>query len=233
MTCDYSMKKLISCFAVLLAGAAVFAQPDTVYVWNKWCARKDTLLLFSAANNLIQVYARGMKPDEIKLKSLDATALRIGSPEIKGDTLSVMAMPYPEKCKNKNMRLAITHKKTGKVIKTVNFNCAAVPPLEARLGKIQAKEAFRAELLNQSAMFCVFPNSLYAYPYRIRQFVFKMTTPGGSANLPVAGIFITPNIAQQIKEAPVGTVLEFTGIKAVCPDCAVRDLTDLKIKIKG
>ena len=227
------MKKLIFCIGLMLLFGGAYAQTDSVHIWNKWCARKDTLLLFSAANNIIQVYCQGMKADEIKLKSLDNT-LRIGNPEIKGDTVSVMAMPYPDKAKNKSkdMRLAVMYKKTGKMIKTVNFNSDNVPPLVARIGKLQSNEALRKDILAQSVMFAVFPNSLYSYPYRIKQFTFKVHSPNGSAVFNSTGIFLTKEIMQQIKDAPAGTIAEFTAIKATCPECATRTLDDIKLKIK-
>ena len=112
----------------------VFAQADDIHVSNKWCAVKDTPLLFVAGNNLIQIYSPTVKPSEIKIKSLDKS-LRIGKPEIKGDTLCVLAMPFPEK--GKTMRLAIQSAKNSKVIKTVNFTCAAIPELIATVGTIK------------------------------------------------------------------------------------------------
>lgn len=225
------MKRFMFFIGLLSFCASAYAQTDSIYVWNKWCARKDTLLLFTTANNVIEVYCHSLKPGEIKLKSLD-NSLRIGTPEIKGDTISVLAMPYPAKEKNNNMRLAIMYKKTGKVIKTVNFNSDNVPPLIARVGKIQAGEAARKDILAQTAMYAVFPNSLYSYPYRIKQYTFKIQTPKGGATINGTGIFINRDVMQEIKDAPAGTVVEFSNIKATCPECAIRTLDDIKLKIK-
>ena len=229
---EYAMKKLTFFIVLLMVFSTVEAQTDSVYIWNKWCARKDTLLLFTAANNTIQVYCRGMKPDDIKLKSLD-NSLRISKPEIKGDTMSVLAMPYPDKKgKNNNMRLAVLYKKNSKVIKTVNFSSDNVPALMAHVGKLQGNEALRKDILAQSTLSASFPNSLYSYPYRIKQFVFKITTPNSTATFHVNGIFLTKEIMQEIKDAPAGTIATFTEIKATCPECAVRTLDDIKLKIK-
>src|SRR6185437_13478329 len=105
------MKKIIL-IVIFFAGVInARAQSDSVRVWNKWCSRKDTALLFTTANNVIAIYSPTLKPAEIKLKSLD-NSLRISSPEVKGDTTFVMAMPYPDK--SKRMRLAIMYKKTGR-----------------------------------------------------------------------------------------------------------------------
>ncbi len=223
------MKRLLFFILFFSSSAASFAQADSIHVWNKWCARKDTMLLFTLGNNVIQVCSREFKPTEIKLKSLDAS-LRIGSPEIKGDTLSVLAMPYSNKAKK--MRLAILNKKTSKQIKVVEFTCDSIPKPVAQIGKVTGKEISRSNLLAQTAMKAVFPNSLYSYPYSIRQYTFRVSTPKGSAKIPVVGVFITKDVLQQIKDAPVGTVVEFDEIKATCPECAVRTLEDLKIKIK-
>ena len=94
-------------------------QTDSMHVWNRYCIRKDTTVLFAGANNIIAVYNPAYKPAQLKIKSLDR-ALRIGTPEAKGDTLEIMAMPYPDK--GKNMRLAIVNSKTGKVLKNHKFH---------------------------------------------------------------------------------------------------------------
>jgi hypothetical protein len=213
---------LVSCFTG-------YAQTDSIRIWNKWCARKDTLVLFAAANNTIQVYSPTLKPADIKLKSLD-NSLRIGNPETKGDTLSVMAMPYPNK--GKNMRIAVMYKKTGKVIRTVNCSSDNVPALTARLGSIKTNEALRKDLLLQTAIKTAFPNSLYSYPYTVKQYTFKVSHEKGGAIINVNSGLVTREVLQQIKDAPAGTIIQFTGIKATCPECATRSLDDIKIKIK-
>jgi hypothetical protein len=222
--------KTLFIFSAMLAGyISVNAQTDSVRVWNKWCARKDTMLLFTAANNVIEVYSPTLKPADIKLKSLD-NSLRIGTPDTKGDTLLAMAMPYPNK--GKKMRLAIMYKKTGKTIKTIEFNSDNVPPLVARVGTIKTPEAPRATILAQTSLKLAFPNSLYSYPYAIKQFTFKAHYDKGGAVINVNGVLLTKDIFQQIKDAPAGTIVEFTGIKATCPECAMRTLDDIKLKIK-
>ena len=208
---------------------AAMAQADSFYVSNKWCARKDTLLLFNGSNNIIQIYCKGMKPAEYKLKSLDKN-LRIGNTEIKNDTLLVMAMPYMGK--DKKMRLNIINSKTGKVIKTLNFVSDSVPKPVAQLGIIKGGEATQKTILEQMAFKVVFPNSLYDYPYRVKSYTFKIQTSKGSATLPVSGLMVPPNVTQEIGAAPVGTVIEFTNIQATCPECVTRTLDDVKIRIK-
>jgi len=221
-------------FALTLAVVFVsilnsYAQADSIYVWNKWCARKDTMLLFTTANNLIQIYSPSLKPADIKLKSLD-NSLRIGNPETKGDTTVVMAMPYPDK--GKKMRLAVMYKKTGKIIKTIDFTSDDVPSLEARVGVIKTTEALRKDILSQMTLKVVFPNSLYSYPYSIRQYTFKVQHEKGSATINVNGFFLTKEVLQQIKDVPAGTILQFTNIKATCPECAVRTLDDINLKVR-
>ena len=214
---------------MLLGSVSAYAQLDSVKVWNKWCARKDTMLLFTTANNLIQIYSKTLKPADLVVKSLD-NSLRIGAPEVKGDTTNIMAMPYP--AKGKKMRLAITSKKSGKLITTINFDSDNVPPLVARIGNIQRAEATRKDILAQLSMQAVFPKSLYSYPYRIREYTFKIHTDKGAATIKANGFFITKEVLEQIKDAPSGTTLEFTDIKATCPDCATRTVEDLKMKVK-
>ncbi len=223
--------KIITLVIIFFTGCInAYAQTDSVRVWNKWCSKKDTMLLFTTANNVISVYSPTLKPADIKLKSLD-NSLRIGNhPEIKGDTLSVMAMPYPDK--GKRMRLAIMYKKTNKIIKTIEFNSDIVPPLVARVGIIKTNEALRKDILAQMTLKSSFPNSLYSYPYAIKQYTFKVSHEKGSAIINVNGVFLTKDVLQQIKDAPTGTIIEFTGIKATCPECATRTLPDIKLKIK-
>ena len=210
-------------------GLGATAQTDIVYVWNKWCERKDTMLLFNAANNAIQVYCPTLKPAQIMLKSLDKT-LRIGRPEIKGDTITVLAMPYP--APGKPMRLAVLNAKTKKPIRTVEFTSDNVPAPMARMGKIKTQDAPKKEIQSQTQMNVFFPNSLYSYPYKISQYTFKIHHEKGAATIPVNGCLLTRPILEQTYAAPVGTTFEFTGIKATCPECVTKLLDDVKVKIK-
>ncbi len=205
------------------------AQADSVHVRNKWCSSRDTMVLFTEANNTIQIWSHALKPSEILLKPVDKT-LRIGKPDVKGDTISVLAMPYPSR--NKPMRLAVLNAKTKKVIKTVDFYSDEVPAPVARGGNIQTGEAQRKDILAQNSLKVAFPRSLYSYPYTIKQYIFKIHTPKGGATIPVNGYYLTRDILTQIKDAPAGTVMEFTDIKATCPECATRVLGDIKLKIK-
>ncbi|MCW3122739.1 MAG: hypothetical protein JWQ38_2231 [Flavipsychrobacter sp.] len=223
------MKRLTLLMILSIIGITAYAQTDSIRVWNKWCSKKDTMLLFTAANNTIAIYSPTLKPTDIKLKSLDIS-LRIGKPEIKGDTTFVMAMPYP--AKGKKMRMAVLYRKSGKTIKTIEFNSDNVPSPVARLGTITRTEVQRKDILSQLTIKAYFPNSLYSYPYAIKQYTFKTAHEKGGATINVPGFMMTRDVLQQIKDAPAGATIEFTGIKATCPECATRTLDDIKIKIK-
>ena len=223
------MKRLAILISLLTACMGATAQTDSVYAWNKWCSRRDTLLLFNGGNNMIHIYCRGMKPADFKLKSLDQS-LRIGAPEIKGDTMSVLAMPYPGK--TRNMRLAVLNAKTSKPIKTLSFVSDSIPAPVARAGIIQYGEALKKDILSQYALRVVFPKSLYSYPYAIQQYGFRAQTPKGSTSLLVNGSILSKEVLTAINDAPVGTVVTFTAIKATCPECTMRTLEDVKLKIK-
>jgi len=205
------------------------AQADSVWAWNKWCSRKDTLLLFNTGDNMIQIYCPGIKATELRVKSLD-NSLRIADPQVVGDTLSVIAMPFP--AKGKRMRLEVLNKKTSREIKTVSFNSDDIPALVARVGNIQGAEASRKEILMQTVLKIGFPKSLYSYPYTIKEYTFKISSSKGAATIHVNGIFLTKDVLQQIRDAAEGTVMEFTDIKVTCPECATRTLDPLKLKIK-
>ncbi len=216
--------------ALLMAGSFFAkAQTDSIRVWNKWCSKKDSMVLFTGGYNLIQVYCPGMKPTEFKLKSLDKS-LRIGKPEIKGDTLSVLAMPFPDK--GKTLRLSVMHSKNSKLIKTINFTCDTIPPLVATLGSLKGTEAKRKDILSQMTLKISFQGSLYCYPYTLKQYTFKVSSAKGSATIPVKGFFITNDILKEINAAPDGTQILFTDIKATCPECGIRTLNEIKMKIK-
>ncbi len=224
------MKPVFLSILLVLTGATCFAQTDSIKVWNKWCARADTALLFPTANNLIQIYSAGIKPTDLAIKSLD-NALKLGTPEIKGDTLSVMAMPYPKY--GKRMRLTITNKRTQKLLKTVQFSAGEIPVPVARLGSItSATEAKKKDILDQSFLRVVFANSLYNYPYRIKEYTFKSRMAGRDINIPVKGFFITNEVLTVLSNAPTGAFIEFTGIQATCPECNPRTLTDLKMFVR-
>lgn len=223
------MRPLTATILACLLWYCSAAQTDSVRVWNKWCSSKDTMLLFEEANNMIQLCSRTLKPSQISLKAADNT-LRIGKPEIKGDTLSVLAMPYP--AGNKPMKLLVTNSKTKKTIKTICFYSDEVPEPVARLGTISTTEALQKDILKQTALKVTFPNCLYAYPYTVRQYIFKIHHAKGGATIPVNGGYLTKDILAQIKDAPVGTLLEFTNIKASCPECVTKELPDVRVKIK-
>ena len=212
---------------LLVAGnTAAYAEGDSLRVWNKWCQRADTPVLFATANNMIQVCGMGYKASDLTIKSLD-NALKIGAPEGKGDTISFMAMPYPKY--GKRMRLTITHTKTGKLLKTVSFSAEDAPQPVARLGSIAATEAKRKEILAQTALRVGFAHSLYCYPYRVKEYTFKSRIAGKDIVIPVKGFFISKEVQQILSNAPEGAFLEFVNIKATCPDCADRALPDMKL----
>ena len=223
------MMRLIFIILLMAGWQNIYAQADGIQIWNKWCSRKDTLLLFNTGNNLIQIYSPTIKATDLKVKSLDM-GLRIANPEIKGDTLTVIAMPFP--AKGKRMRLAVLNKKTSREIKTVSFNSDDIQPLQARVGNIQGAEAQRRDILSQQILKLAFPKSLYCYPYSIKEYTFKISSAKGAATIHVNGIFLTKDILQQIKDAPSGTIMEFADIKVTCPECATRTLESLKLKIK-
>ena len=218
---------LLTIICLLLQGMSAYAQKDTVMVWNQWCERTDTEVLFLAANNTISVYSPGTKPGDLVLKSLDKT-LKISGQEISADTLSVLAMPYTA---DKPMRLAISSKKTGKLLKTVFFNGATVPVPNARLGRLKDTLVPKVNVLAQVGLRVYFPNSLYSYPYRVTEYTFKVAYDKVAVNLPVKGYMVTRDVEQAIKNAPVGAVLEFTDIKATCPECVTRSIPDYRIKL--
>lgn len=206
-----------------------FAHTDSVYVWNKWCARKDTLLLFNGGNNTIQVYCQGLKPADFSLKSLDKS-LRIGNPEVTGDTVAVLAMPYPTK--DKQMRLAVINNKTKKTIKTLSFISDSIPAPVAQLGNITRPESFKKNIVSQTKLIAVFPGSLYSYPYKITQYSFHIKSPKPTPSIQVTGFFLPTSVIKDISEATEGSIAEFTDIKATCPECATRTLANLQIKVK-
>ncbi len=223
------MKWLLVVFIVFTAAVRVGAQTDSITVWNKWCARVDTPLLFPTANNLIMVHSSTLKPSELNIKSLD-NALKIGGPELRHDTLAFMAMPYPKY--GKRMRLEISNKKTRKVLKTVNFSAESVPQPVARLGSISGAEAKRNDVLAATVLRVAFNNSMYAYPYRVKQYTLKSRIAGRDILIPVKSALITPEVANILSVAPVGAYIEFIDIKATCPDCEERSLPNIHFWIR-
>lgn len=171
-----------------------------------------------------------MKPTEYKLKSLDKS-LRIGDAQITDDTLSVLAMPYPER--DRQMRLAILNARTSKVIKTVEFVSDSIPQPVARIGNMgDVKDAAKATIVRQTKLRVVFPNSLYSYPYTVSSYTFKDSTPHGPVNYNVKTFFLTGGVIKAISEAPDSSNILFTDIKAICPECATRTLPDVKVKVR-
>ena len=215
---------LLSLFSFLHCAA----QKDSIYVWNKWCASKDTLLLFAGSYNMIEVYSPGLKPDNIFLKSLDKT-LKISGEEIVGDTLTMLAMPYTTE---KPMRLSIMNKATNRPIKTLLFYGTEVPTPKAKLGHLKDYEVPKVNIMAQVGLNVVFPGSLYDYPYRITSFTLKTHYDKADVKVSAKGHLLNRDMEQALTHTPEGTVIEFTDIKATCPDCVMRQLDDLLLKVK-
>ena len=222
------MKKLLLLIYISMLAAHVYGQADSVRVWNKWCSRKDTPVLFMESNNLIEVYAPGIKGSDIAIKSLDKK-LKVSGPEAKGDTMTILAMPY---IPGKPMKVAISDKKTGKLIKTLSFYGDKAPVPAAHIGVAKGNEVSRKELMEYITMSTYFPNSLYSYPYKVTQYKFKTHYDKKDVSIAVDGFFLSKEVLEVIRDVPVGTVLQFTDIKATCPSCSPRTLADVKLTVK-
>jgi hypothetical protein len=212
----------------LLSGLNCFAQQDTFFVWNKWCARKDTLLLFVGSYNVIEVYSPRLKPGDYYLKSMDKT-LKVSGEEVSGDTLTMLAMPYTSE---KPMRLAIMSKSSSKPIKVLQFAGDVVPVPKVRLGKLKDYEVPKVNVLAQVGLNVYFPNSLYNYPYHVTAFGLKTRYDKADVKLNAKGHLLNRDMEQAITKTPEGSVILFTDIKATCPECVTRPLDDLPIKLK-
>ena len=223
------MKNLLLLTAFLSATCAAMAQADSIYVWNKWCAKADSPVLFATANNMVYVNCKTIKATDLSVKSLDY-GLMISQPEIKNDTLSFMAMPYPKK--SKRMRLTVTNKRSGKIIRTVNFSCEEPPQPIAKLGTIKGTDAPKKDIIAQNILRVVFLNSLYSYPYYVKQYTFKTRIAGKDILIPVKGNKITREVMNVLEIAPTGVSLDFVDIKASCPDCSPRDLPNMRIWVR-
>ena len=205
------------------------AQTDTILVWNKWCARADSPVLFPTGNNMILIYSRGYEVKDLVVKSLD-NALKIAKPEYKGDTACYMAMPYPKY--GKRMRLTISQKGGKKPLRTVNFIAEDAPVPVATVGNLSGDHIPKRQLVAQTSMKVGFKNSLYSYPYRIKQYTFKTRLGGKDITVPVKGNLISNEISNYIGLAPEGTFIEFTDIKAACFECEPRVLENIRVWVK-
>ncbi len=223
------MQRLLLSFLLAVCCYSTYAQTDSVYVWNKWCARADTPLLFATANNVICVYSKTLKPAMLTVKSLD-NALKISAAEIKGDTMFFMAMPYPKL--GKRMRLTVTSKQTNKVLRTVSFGAEEAPKPVAKIGKYSGPDVPKAEATTQKALRVGFGTSLYCYPYIVKQYTFKARIAGTDLVKQVKGPLFDKEVQRIMELAPVGTFVVFTDIKATCPDCGDRDLPELRIWLR-
>ena len=77
-----------------------------------------------------------------------------------------------------------------------------------------------------------FPNSFYNYPYRVTQYTFHIKTDKVDFTRPVTGQALPVDVLMKIKDAPEGTVIEFSGIRVTCPECTEKTIGDFKMKIK-
>ena len=224
------MKKIWLTYIGLFVISSLFAQgeKDKFFVWNRWCANRDTVLLFTSSYNVLLIYSPNYKPEDYYLKSLDKT-LKISKSENNNDTLTSLAMPYSTQ---NPMRLAIINKRNGKVIKTVVCHAVDVPNPVARVGYVKDTIALKENLVAQTSLKVVFPNSLYCYPYRIMQYSFKAHFNKQDYVYSVRGNAISNDIERVIRNAPSGTVLTFYEIKATCQDCITKSISELRVHIK-
>jgi hypothetical protein len=207
----------------------IIAQTDSIRVWNKWCSNADTPVLFNKANNIIIIHVHNIPAGELVIKSLD-NALKIAQPEVKGDTISMLAMPYPKS--GKRMRLAISRKDNHKLIKTITFTGADIPAPAARLGNITTDKPAKKEILAQNYLRVFFPNSFYNYPYRVKEYTFRTRMGGKDIVIPVKGYTITKEVQNILSLIAEGTFVEFTNITATCPECDTRTLETLRLWVK-
>jgi len=224
------MKRLAYALVLLLLSGTPLLAQDDLKVWNRWCSNKDSMLLFSAAYNEINIYSHTIDLKNIILKPLDRT-LKVGKVEFRKDTLAVLAMPYASG--DKKMRLAIQDKKTKKTLKTITFTGTSIPAPEAHLGNLPlVQEATKKDIIAQMMLKITFPGSFYAYPYKIKQFTYGINNGKTTDSFQVTGSILPKNFVKNVFAVPTGSVLKFTGIKASCPDCGTRELEPIKITIK-
>jgi hypothetical protein len=100
------------------------------------------------------------------------------------------------------------------------------------MGRIQGTEASRKDILSQTVLNAVFPNSLYSYPYKVKQYTVKIIMPNGGITISAANHYIPKELYPEISKAPGGTFIEFSNIKATCPECVTKILPDIKLKIR-
>jgi GldM C-terminal domain len=206
-----------------------YGQTDSIRVWNKWCRKPDSFRLFMGAYNLVQVYGPGINASDITFKSKDKNLKISKVVDVKSDTVSVMVMPYTVK---KKLPLSIVSKKTGEVLKTIDFSAETVPEPVAKIGKFTGGPVSKIDLMSYINISVQFPNCLYNYPYKIIEYKFKTHYDNKDIVVPVAGNFIPKEILGYIRDAPVGTKVTFTGIKATCPDCSPHPVADLTFTLE-
>lgn len=223
------MKRLLLFLLAIICHTLAHAQADSIYVWNKWCTHADTPVLFATANNLVCIHSKTIKPAGLLIKSMD-NSLKIATPEIKGDTIQVMAMPYPKL--SKKMRLSVSDKHTGKVLRIVNFISEEAPKPVAKLGSFSGPDIPKKDLLEQKGLRVGFLNSFYCYPYIIKQYTLKTRIAGKDLVTQVKGPMFDKEALRILETAPVGSFLLFTDIKATCPECGDRELPELRIWVR-
>jgi len=224
------MKTIYFIICSLIITSSICAQTDQFLVWNKWCSKKDTLLLFTKSYNEIQIVSNVVDLNNIMLKPMDKT-LKLGKPEIKKDTLTVLAMPYANG--DKKMRMGILDKKTKKNLGTYAFTGEEVPEPEAQVGKLKGiSETTKDSIMRQNSLKVVFPNSYYCYPYKIKSYLFKFKNGDKDDSVSVNGYMVTKEVIKDIFIAKEKSTIKFTNIKASCQDCTERELNDLSIKLR-
>jgi hypothetical protein len=222
------MRKWILMGLCLLSFSSAWCHADTVVLRNKWCTRTDTIELYKDGWNLLQVYGGDVVPGEVKFRSYDGD-LKIGTAEVKKDTLSALAMPFEL---GKKFKIAVVEKRSGHLIKEIWCISRPLPEPVAVVGFLQGNAVTKKDLLAQSLLRVTYPGSGYCYPYKILSYSFKAYRSPVSVTKQVEGTFISLDVQKVIKELAPGTAVVFGDIIAICPECNSRKLKDIKLVLK-
>ncbi|MBS1585374.1 MAG: hypothetical protein JSS82_07480 [Bacteroidetes bacterium] len=212
----------------LLSFTRAWCHADTVVVRNKWCTRTDTIELYKDGWNLLQVYGGDVVPGGVKFRSYDGD-LKIGTADVKKDTLAALAMPFES---GKKFKIGVVEKRSGRLVKEIWCVSRPLPEPVAVVGFLQGNSVAKKDLLAQSLLRVTYPGSSYCYPYKILSYSFKAYRNPVSVTKQVEGAFISLDVQKVIKDLAPGTAIVFSDIIAVCPECNSRKLKDIKLVVK-
>lgn len=217
------MLRLSLIFLILAWSNLLFAQTDSVYIRNQY-SRSDGPIVFLNGINLITV--KTANADRIKLTNSPGTDIL--DFQVNHDTIQLRLYAHS----NHQHFLLLTDTVFGRVVKKIDFEVQEVSAPFAQVGNIQTSVVSKNILLSQPGLLVSNTNNNYKYKFVVTNYILKTAFSGTTYKVNTIGPYFTKEIKDILTKLPYNTTIEFTDIRATCPDCRNRAFPSIKLLVK-